>query len=185
MLYLADRNVVRWFDMRTGAPRGSVEVEGATGFNDLEVAGDGTVYMSQTAQPWRIYRLDPDGTASVLIDGAPLAAPNGVALDAEGNIVVVNIGTADVLTFDPGGTLLRTEPSTHAGNDGIVVLDDGTKYVSSVRQGTIARIRPGQPAEVVATGIPSAASICYDPTRQRVVVPMNSWFSLAFVEVGP
>ena len=54
----------------------------------------------------------------------------------------------------------------------------------SVRQGTIARIRPGQAAELIASGIPSAASICYDPTRNRIIVPMNSWFSLAFVEVG-
>jgi len=183
-LYLADRNVVRWFDMETGAPLGSVQVEGSSGFNDLEVAPDGTVYMSQTAQPGRIYRLAPDGSSSVFIDGAPLSSPNGVAFDTDGNIVVVNIGSADVLTFDRSGRLLRTEQSTHAGNDGIVVLEDGTKYVSSVRQGTIARIRPGRSAELVATGIPSAASICYDPTRERVVVPMNSWFSLAFVEVG-
>jgi hypothetical protein len=36
---------------------------------------------------------------------------------------------------------------------------------------------------MVASGIPSAASMCYDPTRERLVVPMNSWFALAFVEL--
>jgi hypothetical protein len=184
MLYVVDRNVVRWFDMETGAPSGDVEVEGATSFNDIEVATDGTAYMSQTGEPWRIYRLDPDGSSAIVVDGAPLAAPNGVAFDNDGNLVVVNIGSADILTFDTDGNLLGTEQSTDSGNDGIVVLEDGTKYVSSVRQGTLARIRPGQAAERVATGIPSAASICYDPTRERVIVPMNSWFSLAFVEVG-
>jgi len=46
LLYLADRNVVRWFDMSTGEPRGNAEVEGAVSFNDLEVAEDRTVYMS-------------------------------------------------------------------------------------------------------------------------------------------
>jgi hypothetical protein len=189
MLYLADRNVVRWFDMTTGAPRGSAVVEDAISFNDLEVAGDGTVYMSQTGAadgsvPERVYRLAPDGTSSIFVDGAPLSRPNGVAFDTDGNIVVVNIGSRDVLTFDPSGELIRTEQSNDAVNDGIVILDDGTKYVSSVGIGTITRIRPGGQPEVVATGIPSAASICYDSRRDRIIVPMNSWFSLAFVELG-
>jgi hypothetical protein len=189
MLYLADRNVVRWFDMTTGAPRGSAVVEDAISFNDLEVAGDGTVYMSQTGAadgsvPERVYRLAPDGTSSIFVDGAPLSRPNGVAFDTDGNIVVVNIGSRDVLTFDPSGELIRTEQSNDAVNDGIVILDDGTKYVSSVGVGTITRIRPGGQPEVVATGIPSAASICYDSRRDRIIVPMNSWFSLAFVELG-
>jgi hypothetical protein len=188
-LYLADRNVVRWFDMTTGAPSGSAVVEDAVSFNDLEVAEDGTVYMSQTGAadgsvPERVYRLAPDGTSSIFVDGAPLSRPNGIAFDTDGNIVVVNIGSRDVLTFDPSGELIRTEQSNDAVNDGIVVLDDGTKYVSSVGVGTITRIRPGGEPEVVATGIPSAASICYDSRRNRIVVPMNSWFSLAFVELG-
>jgi hypothetical protein len=70
------------------------------------------------------------------------------------------------------------------GNDGLVILPDGTKYVSSVRQGTIGRIPPRGTAQLVASGIPSAASMCYDPTRERLIVPMNSWFALAFVDVG-
>ena len=61
LLYLVDRNVVRRFDMSTGEPKGSVEVEGAISFNDLEVSADGTVYMSQTGSadgsvPQRVYR---------------------------------------------------------------------------------------------------------------------------------
>jgi hypothetical protein len=187
--YVVDANVVRWFDMTTGAPVGSAEVPGATGFNDIEVAEDGTAYMSQTGAvdgtvPPRVYRLSPDGSSSVFVDGAPLSRPNGVAFDPQGNIVVVNIESADVLTFSPAGELLRTEQSLDPGNDGLVILPDGTKYVSSVRQGTIARIPPGGTAQLVASGIPSAASMCYDPTRERLIVPMNSWFALAFLDVG-
>ena len=188
-LYVVDRNVVRWFDITTGAPAGSVEIEGATGFNDLEVAADGTVYMSQTGAadgtvPQRVYRLAPDGTSSVFVDGAPLNRPNGVAIDPEGNVVVVNVGSADVLTFSPAGELIRTEQTLDPLNDGLVILADGTKYVSSVGRGTIARIRPGAQPELVASGIPSAASMCYDPTRDRLIVPMNNWNALAFVELG-
>jgi sugar lactone lactonase YvrE len=187
-LYVVDANVVRWFDMASGQPLGSEEIEGGVGFNDLEVAEDGTVYMTQTGAedgsvPGRIYRMMPDGESSLFIDGAPLTRPNGIAFDGDGNIVVVNVGSADILTFSPDGELLETEQSLDPGNDGLVILDDGTKYVSSVLQGTVARIRPGEPAEMVASGIPSAASMCYDPTRNRLIIPMNSWFALAFVEL--
>jgi sugar lactone lactonase YvrE len=186
--YVVDQNVVRWFDLASGAPIGSAEVPDATGFNDLAVAADGTVYMSQTGAADgtvtpRIYRLNADGSSSIFVDNL-MSRPNGVAFDPQGNIVVVTIETADVLTYSSTGELLRTEQTLDPGNDGLVILPDGTKYVSSVRQGTVARIRPGGAPELVASGIPSAASMCYDPTRQRLVIPMNAWFALAFVDLA-
>jgi hypothetical protein len=51
MLYVADIDVIRWFDMKTGEPRGSVPVQGATRINDIEVTTDGTIYATQTATP--------------------------------------------------------------------------------------------------------------------------------------
>ncbi len=189
MLYVVDIDTVRWFDMKTGEPRGSIPVQGVTRFNDLEVAPDGTIYATQTGDmnstSWRVYKITPQGQASVLVSGAPLNLPNGIAFDPKGNIVVVNIGSNDVLTFSPTGQLLTTEQSTDAGNDGIAILPDGTKYVSSVRQGTIARIRPGQKAEPVASGIPTAASMTYDSKRNRLVIPMNDWNAITIVELNP
>ena len=164
--------------MTTGEPRGSVEVEGATRFNDLEVSDDGMIFLSQTGSPdgsipQRLYRVTPDREISVLVDGAPLSQPNGVAFDPDGNMVVVNVGSADVLTFSVGGELLATEETLDPANDGLVILPDGTKYVSSVGSGTIARIRPGGSPELVASGIPSAASICYNEMRNRVIAPIE------------
>jgi sugar lactone lactonase YvrE len=188
MLYVADIDTVRWFDMATGQPRGSIKVEGATRFNDIEVSEDGTIYATQTgdqnSDTWRLYKISPDGKSTILVKGAPLKQPNGVAFDAKGNVVVVNIGSKDVLTFSPSGELLQTEESIDAGNDGLAILPDGTKYVSSVRIGTVARIRPGQKAELIASGIPSAASMCYDPKRNRLVIPMNDWNAITFVDLN-
>ena len=186
-LYVADINVIRWFDMRTGEPRGSITVEDAQRFNDIEVAEDGTIYASQTGtddpSSWRIYRITPQGESSIFVQGAPMSRPNGVAFDPQGNVVVVNIGTNAVLTFSPSGQLVNTEHAVDAGNDGLVILRDGTKYVCSVRQGTVSRIRPRQPAEVVASGIPSAASMAYDSRRHRLVIPMNNWNAVTFVDL--
>ena len=189
MLYVVDIDTVRWFDIKTGEPKGATPVAGATRFNDLEVAADGTIYTTQTGttdpSSWRVYKITPKGEASMLISGAPLNLPNGIALDPKGNIVVVNVGNNAVLTFSPDGKLLTTEESADPGNDGLVVLPDGTKYVSSVRLGTVARIRPGQKAERIADGIPTAASMTYDSKRNRLVIPMNDWNAITIVELGP
>jgi len=182
-LYVADINTIRSFDLATGAPRRAVEIPGATILNGIAATADGTVYVSNTREPERIYKIAPNGTVSTFVDGAPLALPNGVAMDPQGNIVVVNIGTKDVLTFDPAGKLIRTEQAAEAGNDGVVVLANGTKYTSSVRFGSVSRIRPGMPAEVIATGIPSAASMCYDSKQNQLVIPMNPHNALAFIRL--
>jgi sugar lactone lactonase YvrE len=187
LLYVADGNVVRWFDMETGEPRGSVTVEDALRFNDIEVAEDGTIYATQTGTEdpasWRVYRVTPRGRSSVFVADPVLARPNGIAFDPQGNIVVVTVLSNDVLTYSPDGRLVNTEQAVDPGNDGLVILDDGTKYVSSVRQGTVSRIRPGQPAEIIAYGIPSAASMSYDSRRNRLIIPMNSWDAITIVDL--
>jgi SMP-30/Gluconolactonase/LRE-like region len=200
VLYLADRDggtsptdpavsVIRKFNMKTGEPAGAIKVDKSTGFNDIEVADDGTIYATQTgaggqnpdATTWQVWKITPSGAASIFIQGAPLRQPNGVAFDEKGNIVVVNIGTSDVLTFGQDGKLLKTETAVQPGNDGLVIMKDGTKYVSSVVQGGVSRIRPGKPAELIAQNIPNPASMCYDADANQLVIPMNANNGLAFI----
>jgi sugar lactone lactonase YvrE len=193
VLYLADRDgdtgpddpmvsVIRRFDLRTGAPLADIPVPNASWFNDIAVAGDGTVYATVTGvgQVWRVL---PGGQGSILLQGEPLNRPNGVAIDREGNLVVVNSGDDAVLTFSPGGALLQTERAAQTGSDGIVILADGTKYVSSVVNGGVSRIRPGQPAELIAENIPNAASMCHDTGANQLVIPMNANNAIAFVRL--
>lgn len=180
-LYTVDVGYVRSFDLATGQPLDSVQIPGSTVLNGIAVTADGTVYASNTRSPEVIYRVTPSGAVSVFADGAPLNAPNGVAIDNDGNIVVVNIGDNAVLTYNPAGEVIRTEYAVEGGNDGVVVLPDGTKYVSSVRFGSVSKIEPGQEAEIIASGIPSAASMCYDSVQHQLVIPLNSNFALAFV----
>jgi hypothetical protein len=197
-LYLADIDgdtsddvprtaVLRMFDLQTGAPKGEIPVPQAPWLNDIAVTEAGVIYASQTFpgtdSPVRLYQVMPDGQVSVLVEGEPLNQPNGVALDNDGNIVVVNVGDDRVLTFSRDGALLRTEHSAQAGSDGLVIMPDGTKYVSSVRNGGISRIRPGAAAELIATGIPNAASMCYDPSARQLVIPMNPNNAVAIVKL--
>jgi len=203
MLYVADRDggtsptdpsvaVVRKFNMRTGAPAGEVRVDRSTGFNDIEVADDGTIYATQTGiggpnpdpTTWQVWKITRDGAASIFVQGAPLRQPNGIAFDPQGNIVVINIGDTAVLTFSPAGQLVKTENAVQPGNDGLVVMPDGTKYVSSVQNGGVSRLRPGRPAELIAQNIPSPASMCYDAGANQLVIPMNANNALAFIPLN-
>jgi hypothetical protein len=183
VLYTVDGAVLRTFDLATGTPGKTVDLAsaGATFLNGIGVTADGTAYNSNTRPPETIFKVTADGTVSKFVEGAPLAVPNGVAIDNDGNIVVVNIGANTVLTFNPAGELVGTENAAEAGNDGVVVTEDGTKYVSSVRFGSVSRIRPGRPAEVIASGIPAAASMCYDSVQKQLVIPLNPNNALAFI----
>lgn len=193
VLYLADReggtnandpiiSMVRRFSMKTGAPLGDIKVAEAGWFNDIAVATDGTIYGSVTGAN-QVWRVTPNGQASIFVQGDLLPRPNGVAIDGQGQIIVVNVGNDAVLTFSRDGTLVRTEHTVQAGNDGIVLMPDGTKYISSVVNGGISRIRPGQPAELIAENIPSAASMCYDSGARQLVIPMNANNAIALVKL--
>lgn len=200
VLYLADReviegaesstvSVIRRFDLESGRPLGDIRIEGSPWINDITVSDNGTIYTTQTgdlgqdADPntWKVWKITKSGDQSEFIVGNPLNIPNGIAIDQDGNIVVVNFGNPDVLTFSPEGELLKTEQAVQSRGDGIEIMPDGTKYVSSVFLGGVSRIDPDGTTELIAENIPSAASMCYDAGANQLVIPMTSQSGLAFI----
>ena len=184
VLYTADNGSrhVRSFDLLTGAPMEAVAIPGEGFINGIAATADGTAYLTDTGQG-RIYEISPDGDVSVFAEGAPLNSPNGLAMDNDGNVVAVNIGDSAVITYSPNGDVVKQEAAIEGGNDGVVVLQNGTKYVSSVRFGSVSRIDNSGNAQIIARGIPSAASMCYDSTQHQLVIPMNPNNSLAFIRL--
>lgn len=174
MLYVADIDRVRMFDLTTGAPKGDVVVDGAIRLNDLDVAADGTVYVTDSANddnPGAIYKITADGAVSRLIAGEELKRPNGIALDRDGNIVAVSIGGADVMTISPEGEILKRVTLPTGRLDGLVILDDGSKIVTSQEGSQIFRIPTGGEAEAVVKDVPGPAAIGFDTERNRILVP--------------
>ena len=184
VLYTADNGSrhLRSFDLLTGAPMEAVAIPGEGFINGVAATADGTAYLTDT-QEGRIYEISASGDVSVFAEGAPLNSPNGLAMDNDGNIVAVNIGDSAVITYSPSGEVVEQEAAIEGGNDGIVVTRSGTKYVSSVRFGSVSRIDNSGNAQIIARGIPSAASMCYDSTQNQLVIPMNPNNSLAFIRL--
>lgn len=208
VLYLADRDggvpdpsrpgqltpsvaVIRTFDMASGRPLKTVTVPGSAWLNDIAVAADGTMYgtnsgsFAENPDPatWAVWKISPSGEAAIFVQGAPLFRPNGVEIDQDGNIVVVNMGNPDVITFAPDGKVVRTQQAAQAGSDGIVIMPDGVKFVSSVMFGGVSMIPPDGPATLIAHNIPSAASMCHDAGANQLVIPLNANNGLAFVSL--
>ena len=184
VLYTADNGSrdLRSFDLLTGEPMEAIAIPGEGFINGVAATADGTAYLTDTQQG-RIYEISASGNVSVFAEGAPLNSPNGLAMDNDGNIVAVNIGDSAVITYSPAGEVVKQEAAIEGGNDGVVVTGNGTKYVSSVRFGSVSRIDNSGNAQIIARGIPSAASMCYDSTQNQLVIPMNPNNSLAFIRL--
>ena len=121
------------------------------GPNDLVFAADGSLiftdpgtYDPAAPDPSRIYRIAPDGHASVLVDFAEPVFPNGVAVEADGSVVWDESYTGRVGRRRPDGTLedLGRLPGSNSVPDGLKVGADGRLYVTDIAAGGIQVLVP-------------------------------------------
>lgn len=177
-VYVADLTRVRMFDLATGAPRGEHVVPGAKILNDLVVAADGTIYATDSgdfggdASKGAIFKITPQGQVTAIARGAELKVPNGIALDAAGNVVMIPFGGAEVQTRKPDGTLIGITPLKVGQLDGLIILPDGSKLISSWEAKQVVRQMPDGTVRVVAENIEGPAAIGFDSKRQKVLIPL-------------
>jgi len=186
-LWVADIDVVRSFDAKTGAPRDSVSLaaQGAVFLNDIAIAQTGALYITDTGikfddvgnvlhpGPDRIFRIGapPDRQVTVAVRGDSLGRPNGIALDSVGKrFIVVSFGGRSVLAWKPGDKAPSVIAKGAGAFDG-VVFAGGKLLVSSWSDSTVSSYETGQEVKVI-TGVPSPADIGYDAKRNRVLVPI-------------
>jgi len=95
---------------------------------------------------------------------------------------VTRDGSASI--FVQGAPLRQPNGIAFDPQGNVVIMKDGTKYVSSVQNGGVSRIRPGPPAELIAQNIPNPASMCYEAGANQLVIPMNANNGLAFIPLN-
>jgi sugar lactone lactonase YvrE len=182
--YVTDITVVRTFDRATGEPTGTIEIPGATFLNDLAAGPDGSVYVSDMGLVANdageivpsgtdaVHRIAPDGTVTLLAQAPDVTSPNGLAVRANGAVVVAPfLESGDVYELDVQGQ--RRDLATVPGGqlDGVVVLPDDSLLASSWAIPGVVRITPDGEVITIIEGIESPADIGYDSARNLVLIP--------------
>jgi len=175
-LFVADIDSIRVFDRNTGAPIRAFTVENATALNDLAVAPDGALWVSdmgdgtpETAARTGLHLVMPGGVSELIGRGAQIEGPNGVA-PFEGGVAVAAY-RGNVIRFASnkglGGELASLDASRL---DGLVALPDGSLLVSSWDASAVFRVA-GDSTSVAFEDLRTPADIGYDARRNRLLVP--------------
>jgi outer membrane protein assembly factor BamB len=179
VLYVADISFVRLFDLKTGAPKGEVNFPGATFLNDIAVAKDGRVFVSDSGIKAGPGGFEPTGTDAVYVieKGKPkaiarskdLAGPNGLLVVDHG-VLVVTFNGDELYRLDEKGVKRDITPVPEGGLDGIIQVGDAL-YISSWKGSAIYRGSLGGKFELAFSELKGAADIGFDSKRKRVLVP--------------
>ena len=181
-LWVADIDVVRAYNARTGAPVATIKVPGAVFLNDIAAAPDGSLYVTDTAIRFgakgpehvgtdQIFRIAPDHKVSVAVKSDTLARPNGITWDgANQRFVVVPFGGKTLVAWKPGSKATTALGSGAGQFDGVEIVHDDI-YVSSWADSSVYRFSNGQGTRVI-TGVASPADIGYDAKRNRILIPI-------------
>ena len=187
-LYVADVTAVRMFDRASGAPRGAVDVPGAVRLNDLAVAPDGTVYVTDSGSndaPGALWRISSRGEVSAFVERNPaLERPNGIAVLPDGNIIHGGRGV-NLVIRTPEGRIVREITLPTGQFDGIVVLPANRLLVASQLGHNVYRLdlATGR-SEVVAENIEIPAAIGFDTRRSRLLVPQIRAATLSIYDLA-
>jgi hypothetical protein len=181
LLYVADIDTLRVFDVMNGAQVASYVAPEAKFLNDVTVDSAGNVYVSDMLDD-AIYRLAGNEFELWLKDAA-LQAPNGL-LAEEGRLVVGAWGvmTEGFATDVPGHLKtvdLQSKAIASLGNgkavgnlDGVESDGNGNYFVSDWFTGGLMRINTSGEAEKLLTLEQGSADIGVIPAKNLVLVPM-------------
>jgi sugar lactone lactonase YvrE len=179
VLYVTDITVVRKFDAKTGAPKGDVPIPGATFLNDIGVAPDGRIFVTDSGWKAGEQGFDPTGTDAVYViqkgkvrpvaKSTELGQPNGVLFTDKGLLVATG-GKNELYRLDDKGARQDITTLPDGGNDGIVLAGDKL-LVTSWKSSSVYRGTLGGSFEAVVWNASAPADIGWDSKRSRLLVP--------------
>jgi hypothetical protein len=184
-LWVADIDVVRGFDRRTGRPVGQIDFspEHPTLLNDLAAAPDGSLRVSDSGVLMsdkgvlyrggdRIFEIS-NRQVRVIASGPQLGRPNGLTWDARGQRwLVVNFADfgAALATFN--GNAREVLSDGKGRFDGVEALTDGRVLYTSWSDSSVHVYANGSDRQLIRN-LPSPADLGVDTRRGRIAVPLS------------
>jgi sugar lactone lactonase YvrE len=180
VLYVSDLTVVRKFDAKTGAPKGDIPIKDSVFLNDIAVAPDGRVFVSDSGLKLGASGLEPAGGDAVyVIDKAgkvkPVAkmkelnGPNGIVMVGS-DLWVITFGADELFKLDDKGAKSEVTKIPAGGLDGAVAVGENL-FVSSWKASTVYKGKPGGTFEPVVWNVSGPADIGFDTKRNRLLIP--------------
>jgi hypothetical protein len=198
-LWVADVDVLRGFDRRTGRPVAAVDLAplGAVFLNDVAVGPDGVLYVTDSgrlasdggparrAGHGRLYRVAPGGRAGVALVHPGLAHPAGIAWDAPNRRFVIAPMDGDtILGWRPGDAAPQALAGGPGRYDGVVATRGGRLLVASRATNGVYELIDGRLVQVLG-GQRGVADIAYDDARGWIAVPLSEQGRVAFYPAPP
>lgn len=191
-LYVSDVTVLVEADLNTGKIIKKHSAEGIKFLNDVEIASDGTVYVSDTFKS-SIYALKTDGTFTEWLSSDDLEHPNGLLkVDNDmyvaawgnavgegedkkqsGNFLKVNMDTKEIM---------KVSKDTLGNLDGAQIYAKDTFLISAWNTGKIMKINTKGDVENILTVGRSVGDVLYIPEKKILALPMNIQSQLLIYE---
>ncbi len=201
VLYVADVNLLRKFNAKTGAPLGAIAPEldaarPAKFLNDVTSDCYGNVYVTDIGfqvEPVTgfgesgrdaIYKISPRGQVSIVAQGnALLHHPNGIDVLPNGKLLVANydpfMGNKDLFVIDQQGNKSAFATLPTGLLDGVVILKTGVLVTSwngfsdaTNKFGKVYFVKfNGGAITELYSGLENPADIGYDFKRNRLLLP--------------
>jgi hypothetical protein len=180
-LYVADGSDVRVYDRKTGVPRGTIKVPGASQLNGLARGGAESILVSDAsygvdgrpAGTDAVYRVNRAGRVTALFRSSVLGHPAGV-LYSDKTVWIATQGSGKLHGLKANGAL-RSGPTLDDGRlAGIIEVGPGDVIVTSqVAQGLYRGSLTGE-FSYLGGGIVMPGHPGWDPKRRRLLVPSEA-----------
>jgi sugar lactone lactonase YvrE len=194
-LWVADIDMVRGFNIRTGTNVASIEIKGAAFLNDVAAGPDGSIYITDTGvrfdEKGQMTHPGPDRIVQVIgrqykavvsFSGSP--GPNGIGFDAAGQRYLINaFASPSFFSWKPGMAAADSIGTGAGAGDGLEVLADGRVIYTSWADSSLSVFANGASTPLMK-GLPSPADIGYDTKRGRVAVPLFNDGKVVFISLG-
>ena len=182
-LYVSDVTILVEADLNTGKVIHEHTNDNTQFLNDVSIADDGKVYVSDTRKS-SIFVLNTDGSFTEWLNSEALEHPNGLLnigndmyVAAWGNVV----GEGD--DAKQSGNFLKIDMNTKEitkvskntlGNlDGVQVYDENSFLISAWDSGKVMKITKSGDVEDILTVGRSVGDILYVPSTKVLGLPMN------------